>query len=76
MKIIKEIIVKIIHLLGYDVMRVSKDFNRKFVGLNSLPIRSIIDVGANRGQFAREAIRAFPSLIFIALSREKGHILI
>ncbi|MFH0791979.1 MAG: FkbM family methyltransferase [bacterium] len=61
MKIIKKIIVKIVHFLGYDVIRISKDYNRNFIGLNNLSIKSIIDVGANRGQFAREAIKAFPN---------------
>jgi FkbM family methyltransferase len=61
MKIIKQIIVNIIHFLGYDATRISKDYNRNFLGLNNLPIKSIIDIGANRGQFAREAIKVFPN---------------
>jgi len=61
MKPIKKIIVKIIHSLGYDIIKISKDYNRNFLGLNNLPIKSIIDIGANRGQFAKEAIKVFPN---------------
>lgn len=61
MKFIKKIIVKIIHSLGYDIMKISKDYNLNFLGLNNLPIKSIIDIGANRGQFSKEAIKAFPN---------------
>jgi len=60
MKLIKKTIIKIIHSLGYDVRKISKNYNFNFLGLNNLPIKSIIDVGANRGQFAKEAIKVFP----------------
>ena len=61
MKLLKKTIKKIIHLLGYDVYKISKDYNLNFLGLNNLPIKSIIDIGANRGQFAKEALKAFPN---------------
>lgn len=61
MKLFKRMIVKTIHLLGYDIIKISKDYNLNFLGLNNLPIKSIIDIGANRGQFAKKAIKAFPN---------------
>lgn len=43
--------------MGYDIVR-----NRaaSLVGLSRLPICSILDVGANRGQFARRVLKVFP----------------
>lgn len=61
MKFVKKIIKKIIHFLGYDLIKISRDYNRNFLGLNTLPIKTIIDIGANRGQFAKKAIKAFPN---------------
>ena len=46
--------------LGLDVRRLAKSPGHTFLGLRSLPIRSIIDVGANVGQFGRKALAAFP----------------
>ena len=37
-----------------------KEWNPKLLGLSKLPIRSIIDVGANDGQFSRKMFRIFP----------------
>ncbi len=75
MKIIKKIVIKIIHLLGYDVIRISKDYNLKFLGLNNLPIKSIIDIGANRGQFAKEAAKTFPNAnIYCFEPEEKSYL--
>ena len=46
--------------LGLDVKRLAKSPGQTFLGLRSLPIRSVLDVGANVGQFARRAAVAFP----------------
>jgi FkbM family methyltransferase len=54
---IKKIIVKIIHSLGYDVYKISKV---GFAGLDKIEVKTIIDIGANRGQFARRAASVFP----------------
>lgn len=37
-----------------------KEWNPKLLGLSKLPIHSIIDVGANDGQFSRKMCRIFP----------------
>ena len=54
---IKKIIVKTIHSLGYDIYKIPKT---NFAGLDKLPIKTIIDIGANRGQFAKRAFFMFP----------------
>ena len=46
--------------LGLDVRRLAKSPGHTFLGLKSLKIRSILDIGANVGQFARRASEAFP----------------
>ncbi len=52
---------KIIHAMGYDLFRIS-DVKAKgdFLGLDKMNIKTILDVGANRGQFAARALAAFP----------------
>jgi FkbM family methyltransferase len=60
MRFIKKIIVEIIHSLGFDIVRIPKDFNNPFLGLNRFSINTIIDIGANKGQFAEKALKAFP----------------
>lgn len=48
------------NLTGLDVSRASRNPSRTLLGLNQLPIRSVIDVGANTGQFARHISQFFP----------------
>jgi FkbM family methyltransferase len=38
---------------GYDLVPISQQPGRTFLGQTKLPIRTVIDVGANEGQFAR-----------------------
>lgn len=45
------------NLVGHFLV---KDWHPKLLGLSKLPIRSIIDVGANDGQFSRKMLRIFP----------------
>ena len=45
------------NLFGLDVIRISK---HSLLGLKALPIRTIIDVGANTGQFGRFISKFFP----------------
>lgn len=59
MKLIKKTVVKIIHSLGYDIIKLPKKSN--FLGLERFPIRTIIDIGANCGQFAKKVLQAFPN---------------
>lgn len=52
-------------ILGLDVHRLAKSPAHTLLGLRYLPIRTIIDVGANTGQFARRAREIFPSASLI-----------
>lgn len=45
---------------GLHVRRLSRQPEHNLLGLRDQPIRTIIDVGANTGQFARKARRIFP----------------
>jgi FkbM family methyltransferase len=47
--------------LGVDIVREKNSPRRTLLGLRSRPIRSIIDVGANSGQFAKTMREFFPS---------------
>lgn len=38
----------------------SKDWDRRLLGVNALPIGSILDIGANEGQFAKRMRSRFP----------------
>jgi len=46
--------------VGLDILRLSKTPKHSLLGLRDLPVKTIIDVGANKGQFAREIYRFFP----------------
>jgi hypothetical protein len=48
----KRLIKWIFNSIGYDFVRVEKVSRVSFLGFKSMPIRTIIDVGANTGQFA------------------------
>jgi len=56
---LKRFIRKAFNLIGLDVVRISKAPKHTFLGLRNLPIRTIIDVGANKGQFARMISKLF-----------------
>lgn len=58
---IKTIIKKILSILGYKLIPLYRDPEETFLGLNSRPIDSIIDIGANIGQFAKKARSKFPN---------------
>jgi FkbM family methyltransferase len=58
--IIKRQFVKILHKLGFDLVRVREDIESYFFGIDRLSINTVIDVGANRGQFAKKALSFFP----------------
>ena len=59
-KIIKETISK----TGYELVNKKKLTTTNLLGLKSLGINTIIDVGANRGQFLTEYIKHFPDAQF------------
>jgi FkbM family methyltransferase len=60
MSLLKQLTKKVFNLMGVDIIRLPKSPRYSLLGLRHLPIRSIIDVGANTGQFAREIITVFP----------------
>ncbi|NQU82934.1 MAG: FkbM family methyltransferase [Parcubacteria group bacterium] len=51
---------KIFNLIGLDIIKIAKSPKYSFLGLKNLPIKTIIDVGANKGQFAKRAADIFP----------------
>ncbi|MDP2279688.1 MAG: hypothetical protein Q8K51_15875, partial [Nitrospirota bacterium] len=55
----KRVIKKLLNAIGFDVMRLNKSPQYSLLGLRALPIKTIIDVGANTGQFARMIERIF-----------------
>jgi len=52
-KIPKNLIKKFFNALGYDIIRTNNNPARTLLGLRNLPIKTIIDVGANEWRFAR-----------------------
>jgi len=59
-KLSKQFIRKIFNQIRLEIVRLSQNPKYLFLGLRHLPIRSIIDVGANTGQFARNILSVFP----------------
>ena len=53
------IIKKAFNAVGLDIVRLSKSPKYSLLGTNNLPIRTIIDVGANTGQFAKMISKIF-----------------
>ena len=49
--------------LGFDIVRYRGSGPAAFCGVGGLGCRTVIDVGANHGQFAREARALFPDAI-------------
>lgn len=47
-------------LAGLDVSKASRNPGHTLLGLRNLPIRTVVDVGANTGQFAAHINRIFP----------------
>jgi len=57
----KRLIKKVFNLVGIDIVRISKSSPKySLLGLRNLPIKTIIDIGANKGQFARGMLNVFP----------------
>lgn len=57
---LKKLIKKTFNHLGFDIIRLPKSPQATLLGLRSRPIRTVIDVGANQGQFARYIREIFP----------------
>ncbi len=58
---LKKIVRRGVNRLGFDVIRVHRSPQRTLLGLPQLSIGTVIDVGANKGQFARFASQFFPT---------------
>lgn len=50
----------VLRAVGYDLLRNKHSPAVNLLGLRNYPIRSIVDLGANRGQFARQMREEFP----------------
>ena len=68
---VKKIIKTGFNQIGLDIVRISK---QSLLGLTDLPIRTIIDVGANTGQFARMILKFSQMHIYIVSSLYLSHL--
>lgn len=57
---LKHALRKSVNLLGFDITRLHNSPKRSLLGLTRMDFRTIIDVGANEGQFARMISEFFP----------------
>jgi len=57
----KQFIRKFINRLGFDVRRLHECPSATLLGLGMVPFRTILDIGANEGQFADYINRFFPT---------------
>ena len=55
---LKKLIKKAFNQIGLDIIKSTP--KKSLLGLRNFPIRTIIDVGANKGQFARMILKYFP----------------
>jgi FkbM family methyltransferase len=60
MRALKRLVRKIFNLAGLHVVRMNKNPKHSLLGLRHLPIKTIIDIGANEGQFAKFISPFFP----------------
>src|SRR5687768_1393744 len=58
---LRPLIKRLLWRLGYDLIRRQESPRATLLGLRTRHIRTIIDVGANSGQFAREIAPLFPA---------------
>ncbi|MFX0141667.1 MAG: FkbM family methyltransferase [Candidatus Hodarchaeota archaeon] len=59
-KFIQRTIKSIFKGLGFDIIKLSKSPEYTLIGLKNIPFKTIIDVGANKGQFAKYILNFFP----------------
>jgi FkbM family methyltransferase len=57
---VKKFVKYFINKLGFEIISIKKSPNNNLLGLKNYPIRSIVDVGANIGQFAKAITTFFP----------------
>jgi len=58
--LLKQLMKKPFNAIGYEIMRRGRNPWDTLLGLRNIPFRTIIDVGANRGQFAERVTVMFP----------------
>ena len=61
---IKSLTKSILNRMGIGIHRFNVSPKNTFLGLRTIPFGTVIDVGANRGQFVREASKKFPYASF------------
>jgi FkbM family methyltransferase len=54
---------RVIRHCGYDIVPVHNAPRHTFLGIGGLDVETVIDVGANHGQFAKKARELFPNAI-------------
>ncbi|MFX0136888.1 MAG: FkbM family methyltransferase [Candidatus Hodarchaeota archaeon] len=59
-KFIRHATKSIFKALGFDIIKLSKSPKQTLIGLKNIPFKTIIDVGANKGQFAKYILNFFP----------------
>lgn len=64
-EIVRRIIKSFLNTIGFDLIRTNKLSQFNLCGLKNLNIKTIIDVGANTGQFARSMSVHFPTANFL-----------
>jgi FkbM family methyltransferase len=52
---------KIINQAGFDLVRIKKNPQKTLLGLKNQRIQTVVDVGANTGQFAQKILEFFPN---------------
>ncbi len=58
--IFKKVVRTSFNKLGFDIMRIQNNPHETLLGIKYLPIKTIIDVGANEGQWAKYIMEIFP----------------
>lgn len=59
-KFTKKLVKKAFNLVGLDVIKSSMNPKDSLLGIRNFSINTIIDIGANTGQFAKEILKIFP----------------
>jgi FkbM family methyltransferase len=52
---------EIFKFIGYDIYKLRNSYRHNLLGLRNFQIKTIIDGGANRGQFAKSILNHFPN---------------